>query len=405
MDNAAIISGYSVHLPFAKNGSELINNLKQGHQVNKTFWFKSDEEARKCGFGINKRVARLEDENDSAFELIYRLIDDVLAQAMLDKHCLSGDNVRVYLTGLGPRVDALDFKCFYDMNDIDDVELTTSAQNLHASKMSQEQLAHNIADKYCLKYLPPNMHCTSNSSLAAVHLGCQAIEKGDIDLVMVINCSKIKSQDIWFLQSQSMLDSDVVQPFGENSKSVLFAEGFNAILLESSTHRDARQVTGGIRIKSAYTQISANRSNDAAHLSVNMLKVMNQVMSDASVTCDDICAIIPHGNGSEVSDKAEAKAISMLLNEQSVPVLAYKGQIGYTTTGSGVVDLVIGCHSLLHGELISPVGNDEIIKDIAPYLLVDQGTVKHDKKHLLKVGIGIDGSIIGVVMSDNNSGR
>lgn len=65
------------------------------------------------------------------------------------------------------------------------------------------------------------MNCTSNSAMTAMHLGCQAIEHGGVDIVLVVNCSKIKTQDIWFLDTQSMLDTHLVQPFGENSKGVL----------------------------------------------------------------------------------------------------------------------------------------------------------------------------------------
>lgn len=85
-------------------------------------------------------------------------------------------------------------------------------------------------------------------------------------------------------------------------------------------------------------------------------------------------------------------------------MLAYKGQIGYTATGSGIVDLIIGHHSLTQRELISPVGNDTIIDAVAQHVLIDQGVIGHQKNHLLKVGVGVDGSIIGAVMSDIHPG-
>ncbi|RYA82901.1 beta-ketoacyl synthase, partial [Enterobacter cloacae complex sp. 743-2DZ2F-22B] len=55
-------------------------------------------------------------------------------------------------------------------------------------------------------------------------------------------------------------------------------------------------------------------------------------------------------------------------------------------------------------ELISPVGNDTIIESVAQHVLIDQGIIGHHKKHLLKVGVGVDGSIIGAVMSDIHRG-
>ena len=132
---------------------------------------------------------------------------------------------------------------------------------------------------------------------------------------------------------------------------------------------------------------------------------MQSAMKKADVSTEQLCAIIPHGNGSSVSDKAEAKAIAVFAEDNTIPVLAYKGQMGYTATGSGLIDLIIGHHALSHRELISPVGNDEIIDVVAQHVLVNRGVTGHNKRHLLKTGIGVDGSVIGAVMTDVNPGR
>lgn len=405
MDNATIISGYSALLPFAKDSDTLIDRLKQGACVNKTYWFETDETAMACGLKSNKLTARLAHGYDSVLNLLCDLIDQSLEKAMLGQHCLSGENVRVYLTGLGPRVDVQDYASFYDHNDIEDVKLSKSILNLHASNLSQDKLAYGLAEKYRLKLMPPNLHATSNSSLSAIHLGIQAIGSGDVDLVLVINCSEIKTQDIYFLESQSMLEGHVTQPFCEESQCVLPSEGFSTLLLESSRHRNARQVQGGIKLTSYYAQVSAGRNHDSTQLTSSLLKVMNKAMAQVNVTNEALCAIIPHANGSEGSDKAESQALSLLLGSGTVPILAYKGQIGYVTTGSGLVDLIIGHHLLEHGELLSPVGSEVIRANIAQHVLLNCGVVKHNKKHLLKLGLGVDGSIIGMVMSKSHSDK
>lgn len=401
VDNAAIISGYSARLAFAQSSVALNDGLKAGRCVSKARWFSSDEAARQCGLSNNGFVARLPAPVKEAGAWVSELITEALTHAGLDKHSLSGENVRVYLTGLGPRVDVIDYLAFYDHNDVEDVTLTRSVQNLHVANMSQDKLAHHVATAFDLKYLPPNLHCTSNSSLAAVHLGIQAIESGNVGVVMVVNCSLITTQDISFLTSQGMLGDGNVQPFGANGQGVLFAEGGCVMLLESARHRHARQMPDGVRLTSVYTQTSAGRSNDGAQLSANLLKVMNKALEQADICCGDLAAIIPHGNGSEASDKAEALALASFPGESTVPVLAYKGQIGYTSTGSGIVDLIIGHQALCQKTLISPVGNGPIRENVAPYVLLNQGQIPHNQRHLLKVGLGVDGSVIGVVMSEN----
>ena len=399
MENAALISGYSLALPYASHPAQLLANLRRGIRVNTAPWFASEEEAIKCGFKRNVSVATLNKTNESDLDLICRLVVEAMAQAALPPAALAGESARVYFTGLGPRVDAMDYKSFYDKNDIEDVALSESIKNLHVRNMSQDYLAFKLAEKFRLKNLPGAMHCTSNSALTAIHLGCQAIERGGLDLVCVINCSKINTQDIWFLENQSMLASRVVQPFGKNSQAVLFAEGFSVMVLERQGYRGGQKGKRHVQLKSNYTQTSAGRSHDPTWLSTNLVKVMRNVMSEAAVTLDQICAIIPHGNGSSTSDKSEAKAISILVGEQRIPVLAYKGMLGYTATGSGIVDLIIGAEALRKGELIPAVANDEISDELTHQLLVNQPVVSHQKSHLLKTGLGVDGSIIGIVLS------
>ncbi|MXJ81461.1 beta-ketoacyl synthase N-terminal-like domain-containing protein [Klebsiella michiganensis] len=404
MGRKSIISGYSVHLPFADDSSQLITNLKQGKRVKTSPWFRSDDEAIKCGLRGNINAAIMEHSNDSIPQLLYSLIDEALKQSMLDEVCLREDNVRVYITGIGPRVDAKDYRSFATYNDSEDLALTPSITNLSAKNMSQDIISTLLAKKYRLKYLPPNLNCTSNSGLAAIHLASQAIERGGIELAIIINISQIKSQDIWFLSTQSMLDTDIVQPFGINSKGVIFAEGYSVMLLESNSHRLARNLVEGVSIKTAYKQINASRSNDVHWQITCILKLVSKLLNEMRVKIEDLCAFIPHGNGTAFSDNIEAKAIAILAGENTLPVLAYKGQIGYTATGSGLVDLIIGYHSVSCHELIKSVINEPVIDDIARHLLTGLGVMKHHKNHLLKTGLGVDGSIIAVLLTNNARG-
>lgn len=394
-----MLSGFSLRMPYAQDDLTLIANLRQGQSLQRSFWFESDRVA--CASGLKKNVAaaRLSHPFTDEEELVCHLIGDALVNAGLSPESLSGERVRVYLTGLGPRVDRQDYGLFYDHNAIEDLKIQTRITRLHATNLAQDRLGHRVARKYALCRMPPCLHCSSNSALAAVHLGIQAINSGEIDIVLVVNGSAVATQDLVFLDSQSMLDGERTQPFCEESRSVLPSEGFAALVLESERHRARRTAEGGIRLVSDYLQMSASRTNDASQLTSGVLKVMHNTLAKADITAGSLCAVIPHANGSGVSDKAEAQALSSLLNGTTVPVLAYKGQIGYVTTGSGIIDMIIGHHSLTQGELISPSGTGNIRSNIAGHLLINKGVIHHDKQHLLKVGLGVDGSIIGLLMS------
>ncbi|WP_392565888.1 beta-ketoacyl synthase N-terminal-like domain-containing protein [Utexia brackfieldae] len=403
MNNVAMLTGYDLCLAYAKDYEQLISHLKQSKVADKTNWFGSDRAVKQFGLAVNQPVAKFSDERYDVFAMICQIIDNTLRRAGVAKSALASKNVRVYLTGLGPRADAMDYAAFYDHSDVEDMKRQSGLKNLHTTKISQDKLAAQLVKAYQLRYLPPNIDCASNSSLTGVHLAIQGVEKGGLDLVLVVNCSQIKTQDVNFMGVRLKLDNDTaVQPFGKENNNVFGSEGFSAVLFENQAHFNARQGQEGVKLVSAFMQNSVSRGNDMPQFTASLLKVIHKSMAMANVTLNDLCAIIPHGNGSQISDKPEINALVPLLSDKTVPVLLYKALMGYTATGSGIIDLIIGYHSLRQRELISPHSYAEINEGMVPHVLVNQGVIKHDKKYLLKYGLGLDGSLVSIVMFDRD---
>jgi 3-oxoacyl-(acyl-carrier-protein) synthase len=62
-----------------------------------------------------------------------------------------------------------------------------------------------------------------------------------------------------------------------------------------------------------------------------------------------------HGTGTQLNDKAEAKAISGLLGDD-VPVVSTKGYMGHTLGGAGATEAAISILALLEGWLPPSLG-------------------------------------------------
>jgi glutaredoxin-related protein len=118
---------------------QLMTKIKK-ERVGVVPWFKNDDQAIQCGFARNVFTAKLQYIGDSDFALIYRLIDNALLDAGLNTSCLAETNVRVYITGIA-HVDVMDYRSFYNYNDIEDVNLTPSIKNLCVGNMSQDSVS------------------------------------------------------------------------------------------------------------------------------------------------------------------------------------------------------------------------------------------------------------------------
>lgn len=123
-------------------------------------------------------------------------------------------------------------------------------------------------------------------------------------------------------------------------------------------------------------------------------------MEFANCSPCQIGAIFIHGNGSINSDKAEEMAILNVFNEvDNVPILSYKGQIGYISNCSGIIDLMIIAKSLQDHFLIPSVSNCSLNYQSNLNFFSDEDIVNYNRSPILKIGLGMDGSIITMVLN------
>lgn len=111
-------------------------------------------------------------------------------------------------------------------------------------------------------------------------------------------------------------------------------------------------------------------------------------------------AIFIHGNGSIISDKAETVAITNIF-KHPIPIISYKGQIGYISNCSGIIDLMIIADSLKNNRLIPSTTHYPIDDGMEVNFLTNQECVNYSAKPILKIGLGMDGSIIAMLLIAN----
>lgn len=121
-------------------------------------------------------------------------------------------------------------------------------------------------------------------------------------------------------------------------------------------------------------------------------------MAAAGVTADRVACMMPHGNGIQTSDKSEAMALLKIWGEKGVPVVSYKGQIGYFSTCSGLLDLMIACDALEKGRLLAFTTRHPLDNSTQLNFHADNPPLTLEKNVIVKSGMGLDGSVIATVL-------
>ena len=111
--------------------------------------------------------------------------------------------------------------------------------------------------------------------------------------------------------------------------------------------------------------------------------------------------IIAHGNGSQLSDLTEARALNDVLAGIQVPVTGFKWSMGHTLCASGILDTVLGLYAMQQ-RCIPGIAN---LNNIAPEcaglnLSRDNRAWDNHAKHMLVINRGFGGMNAGVVLRD-----
>lgn len=404
MSKKVVLSGWDVKLPFYKNFNMLSQSLMDKKTVRGEKYFSNDAMAFYYKFTNNPNVVKFFNNKINFYEIINKIIDDVLKKAKITHEILIKRKVKIYLAGQGARADLLDYQGFYDKNDAEDVACSPGIKNLHSNQYAQDYISNKLFKNYQLNWPPITIYCASNSALMATHIGYQEISYGATDIVIILSWSDILLQDVSFMDSQNMLAKEYAQPFSKYSDGVMLSAGYSVLILENAEQAKKRVDQTPIYInQSLFMQNNASRHSGGTTfnfytISKSILKTLDLSQYKPS----DIGAIFIHGNGSIISDKAEAMAITNVFKDfNNIPILSYKGQIGYVSNCSGIIDLMIMADCLNRGIIIPSVSTYPIDDALDLNFLSNKSIMPYCGKPMLKLGLGMDGSIIVMILTTN----
>ncbi|WP_299998270.1 beta-ketoacyl synthase N-terminal-like domain-containing protein [uncultured Cedecea sp.] len=401
MKQPVIASGWGMNSAFAEDFPALITGLKDQKFVSAKPWFATDDEWQNLRLTVNPHTVPDEPAARPGIERIRLVIDQALKMAQLNASDLAGKRVRVYIAGSGVRGSINDFIGYLDRNDTEDLLFFPQIKNLHAKEYGQDQLAHALLETYSLSWPPVSLYCASNSSLAALHLAQSTIAGGGADLALVIGWTEILYQDVVLLGGLDMLGDKHPQPFSHYSDNILPANGTVALIIESEQHATRRGFTPQITIKSSVCyQSGAARGNSTFSADFRSIaQTLDRAIQAADLELKDIACAMPHGNGIIFSDKSEAMALQKVMGKHAVPVVSYKGQFGYSSACSGVLDFMVACDALMQRRLLPMALRYPVDESLELDLPVANQPYPLTARNILKSGLGIDGSVIAMVLS------
>jgi len=243
------------------------------------------------------------------------------------------------------------------------------------------------------------------SGAAAIGEGVELLRRGAADIVLAGGVDSLVNYGAMccFMRLDAMSRNVscpelASRPFDTDRDGFVMGEGAGFVVLQrledvsASGPEPLGLVLGHASSADAYHLVAPSPDGAGA------LRCMALALADAGVQPCDLAHVNAHGTSTVLNDRAEAAALTALLEGSCPPVTAVKGSTGHMIAGSGAVEAIVSLVSL-RDRLVPPVAG---LRTVDPDFGLDvvQGTPRQGPRgYALSNSFGFGGTNTALVLA------
>ncbi len=205
-----------------------------------------------------------------------------------------------------------------------------------------------------------SMACVSSSHALVVAAGLLRQKK--VRRAIVIGFEPLLNMTLHGFASLLLYDSDRCRPFCNKRSGMQIGEGASCIILEQGNDQTAAK--NHYALDGGYL-FNDNSSLTSAGTDGEMVKtVVQEALTRAGISPEDIAAVKAHGTGTRDNDLSEGRGLSKVFGGKLPPVISLKGALGHELGAAGAVETALWLSCLEEGTLPVSFGFTEIDPDI-----------------------------------------
>jgi 3-oxoacyl-[acyl-carrier-protein] synthase-1 len=230
------------------------------------------------------------------------------------------------------------------------------------------------------------------SGLLSIAASKKYINQGKFKHVFVVSGDIVTEFILSGFNSFQALSDLPCQPYSKNRSGINIGEVAASVLVTSDKDK---------LVDEAVMIVGEASCNDANHISgpsrtgEGLVRAVKSAITEAGIEENEIDYISAHGTATDFNDEMEAIAFNRLdLNE--VPLNSLKGYFGHTLGASGLLETIIGMHSLNENMLYASHGFEEL--GVSKTLNVIAKTRPEELRMFLKTASGFGGTNTAVIL-------
>ncbi|HET6225108.1 MAG TPA: beta-ketoacyl synthase N-terminal-like domain-containing protein [Bacteroidia bacterium] len=226
----------------------------------------------------------------------------------------------------------------------------TNAQNFDKKRVYLWETARIIQDYFKLPNKPLIVSNACISGVLGIIIGKRLLESGTYENVIVCGVDILTEFVVSGFLSFKAVSATVAKPYDESRDGISLGEGCGTLVLTSEKARAQSNATP-IIVTGGATSNDANHISGPSRTGDGLLLAIEKTLQEANVSPQGVHYISGHGTATLFNDEMEALAITDA-KLASVPMNSLKSYFGHTLGAAGVIESIIGIHSMRHNTLI-----------------------------------------------------
>lgn len=248
-------------------------------------------------------------------------------------------------------------------------------------------LTHQIENYFNLKnkILIVSNACISGS--LAIETARRQLQSQTYENAIVIGADEISKFILSGFESFQAVSDSICKPFDKDRNGINLGEAVAAVFLTKSPKVNSVKITG------SGTYNDANHISGPSRTAEGLYKSIQTAFSEAKNPQIDY--ISAHGTATIYNDEMEAIAFHRA-NLSEVPTNSLKGYFGHTLGASGLLETILGIHSIKNNLLIKSLGFEQ--QGTTEFVNIIRQNESKEIKAFLKTASGFGGSNIAMVL-------
>ena len=277
-------------------------------------------------FSISPREAKC---LDPLQRMVLEVVYEAFEQAAIPSESLRGSKTGVYIAlGNSDYISAR-----FRSGNLDTVDVYDTTGILFGTAGGRVSFSYDFCGPSF------NVDAACASTLLAMHLAKEDLQKNHIDLAVVSSANLLLTPEMFVgLSKLGSLSSEACRAFADDCDGYIRGEGCGVLLLKRLS--DAQQHNDNIELIIRGSSVKHNgTTNGFTAPNPNVISSnIEEAIKEAGITADDVDFVEAHGIGNRFTDAVEVQSIHEGYKDRTKPVYvgSVKANIGHLEAGTGM---------------------------------------------------------------------